>query len=68
MGCAHSTKIPIQRELEAIALVREAVAKLNRHSPGSAVSWHACARLALEGLEYPASTIPGRVRVRLQLH
>lgn len=43
------------------------VAMFNRHPPSGAVSWHACARTILEGLEYPASTVAGRVRVRLKL-
>lgn len=43
------------------------VAMFNRHPPSGVVSWHACARTILEGLEYPASTVAGRVRVRLKL-
>ena len=43
------------------------VAKLNRHAPSGAVSWHGCARDVLEGLEYPVYDTAGRVRVRLTL-
>jgi serine/threonine protein kinase len=46
---------------------RGSVAMFNRHQPSGAVSWHACARTILEGLEFPASAVAGRVRVRLKL-
>jgi len=50
-----------------IARGRGSVAKLNRHAPSGAVSWHGCARDVLERLEYPVSDTAGRVRVRLTL-
>lgn len=46
---------------------RGVVVMLNRHKPGHAVSWHACARGVLEGLEYPRSTSAARVRLGLEL-